>query len=108
MKEILYIEDVARQEVYMALQGVIDPEVGINIVDLGLIYDFSFNYEKVEVTMSMTTPACPMSNYLLEEAKKAVQAKLHSSIAVDIKLVWEPPWDPQMMTDKAKQILGWK
>ena len=104
----LATEEGARELACRALQGVIDPEVGINIVDLGLVYSVTVDAERLEVTMSLTTPACPMGNQLLEEAREALQAMVQDSLEVDIALVWEPPWNPQMMSDKAKQLLGWR
>ena len=104
----LTTEEGARERAYRALQGVIDPEVGINIVDLGLVYSVTVDEARLEVTMSLTTPACPMGNQLLEEAREALQAMVQDSLEVDIALVWEPPWNPQMMSDKAKQLLGWR
>jgi len=101
-------EELARELAYNALKGVIDPEIGINIVDLGLVYTVTADAERLEVTMSLTTPACPMGNQMVEEAREAVQDMLQHSLEVDIRLVWDPPWDPHMMSDKAKQLLGWR
>lgn len=101
-------EEPASELAYSALKGVIDPEIGINIVDLGLVYNVTADNERLEVTMSLTTPACPMGNHLVEEAREAVERIVQHSLEVDVKLVWDPPWDPQMMSDKAKQLLGWR
>ncbi len=94
--------------VFQALQRVIDPEVGVNVVDLGLIYEVTVQDQRVDIAMTMTTPACPMSNHLVNEAYETVGAILDAAFALDIKLVWEPHWNPDMMSDKAKEILGWK
>lgn len=97
-----------RNQVYLALQRVIDPEVGINIVDLGLIYEVTVLDGRVDIAMTMTTPACPMSSHLVGEAYEIVGAVLDAGIALEINLVWEPLWSPEMMSDKAKELLGWK
>ncbi|MCW8883523.1 MAG: metal-sulfur cluster assembly factor [Sedimenticola sp.] len=107
MNENLSKEEIAREVIYEALRGVIDPEVGINIVDLGLVYEVSANAERVDVHMTLTSPACPMGSQIAEESRAAIRAKVPASVIVDIKLVWEPMWSPEQMSDKAKQLLGW-
>ncbi len=97
----------ARELVYNALRGVIDPEVGINIVELGLVYEVIADASRVDVTMTLTSPACPMGNHLAEESREAIRAVVPPSVLVDVKLAWEPAWRPEMMSDKAKQLLGW-
>jgi metal-sulfur cluster biosynthetic enzyme len=101
-------EGLTRELAIRALRGVIDPEVGINIVDLGLIYNVTVDADRLEVRMGLTSPACPMGNRMVEEARELVQAIMQYSMEVDVKLVWDPPWNPQMMSDKAKQLLGWR
>lgn len=101
-------EELTRELVYSALQGVIDPEVGINIVDLGLVYQVNIGPERVEVTMTLTTPACPMGSHMVDEAQEAVQNMLQDSLEVDVRLAWDPQWGPDMMSEKAKQLLGWR
>lgn len=107
MKESLSNEEIALKVVYSALESVIDPEVGINIVDLGLVYAVAVSTERVEVSMSLTSPACPMGAHLAEESREAIQARVVPGVEVDVKLVWEPPWSPEKMSDKAKKLLGW-
>lgn len=107
MKETLSDQEVALKVVYSALETVIDPEVGINIVDLGLVYGVDVSAERVAVNMTLTSPACPMGAHLAEESREAIQVQVPSSVEVDIKLVWEPAWSPEKMSDKAKQLLGW-
>lgn len=107
MKETLSDQEVALKVVYSALETVIDPEVGINIVDLGLVYGVDVSAERVAVAMTLTSPACPMGAHLAEESREAIQAQVPPAVAVDIKLVWEPAWSPEKMSAKAKQLLGW-
>lgn len=90
-----------------ALRQVIDPELGINIVDLGLVYGIGIDGTLVRISMTMTTPACPLGGYL----KDLVFSTLKQSVAdvedVEIDLVWQPPWSPEMMSAEAyRQLTG--
>ncbi len=89
------------------LKNVIDPELNINIVDLGLIYDVAINQEKglVEITMTLTTPGCPLSTVFEEWVPDAAK-KVEGVKDVHINLVWEPPWNPDKLSDDAKEELG--
>jgi metal-sulfur cluster biosynthetic enzyme len=92
-------------DIRQALRTVIDPELGVNIVDLGLVYRTEVEGPRVRVEMTMTSPACPMGDYV----KKLVDAAIRGAVAgvqqVDVVLVWEPAWDPDMMSDAARQQL---
>lgn len=88
-----------------ALYDVVDPELGINIVDLGLVYDVEANDDRVRVAMTMTTPACPLHAYLTGEVEAALLGAGAHLVRVD--LVWDPPWDPAFMSREAKQMLGY-
>ena len=88
-----------------ALRQVIDPELMINIVDLGLVYEVEQQESKVTVAMTLTSPACPAGPQLMQQAKMALEA-LEEIDEVDIKLVMTPPWSPDRMTDEARDQLG--
>lgn len=90
------------------LREVIDPEVGINIVDLGLVYGVRLSADgAASVRMTLTTPGCPLGGYL-DDAIHGVLWGVPGVTEVDVQIVWDPPWDPdQMMSDWAKQQLGW-
>lgn len=90
-----------------ALRGVIDPEAGMNIVDLGLVYRIEAAAERVRVEMTMTTPSCPVGPMLVDEAKAAIRAALPDIAAIEVELVWEPPWSAAMMSERAKRHFGW-
>lgn len=90
-----------------ALRDVVDPEVGINIVDLGLIYDVRVSPEMIAIDLTMTSPACPMSDLVLADAGSALAKAFPDGPPVHIALVWNPPWEPAMMSDKARDTLGW-
>jgi metal-sulfur cluster biosynthetic enzyme len=88
------------------LHLVIDPELGYNIVDLGLVYDVAIEDGGVaHITMTTTTRGCPATNYLADGARNAAQA-VDSIRSVDIELTYDPPWTPNMMSPEAKEHLG--
>lgn len=89
------------------LHGVNDPEVGVNIVDLGLVYSTEIQGGRVRVVMTMTTPACPMHSYLTEQVREAILSQHDEIEDVSVELVWDPPWSPQMISEKGKCQLGW-
>ncbi len=95
------------QNVLEALYQVIDPEVGENIVDLGLVYGIKVEDNTAKVDLTMTTPACPMGEMLLDDIEATLNQRLPPEISLDINLVWEPPWEPSMISAEAKQRLGW-
>jgi metal-sulfur cluster biosynthetic enzyme len=90
-----------------ALREVDDPEAGMNIVELGLVYTVAVGDTSVVVEMTMTTPACPVTELLVEQAKSAVETIVPPGTDVQIRLVWEPIWNPSMMSGVAKDFFGW-
>ena len=88
-----------------ALRQVIDPELGCNIVDLGLIYGVSITGRKVTIVMTLTTPGCPMHESIRWGAQTALLG-LPDVEEAEIELVWDPPWHPRMMSDFARAHLG--
>lgn len=90
-----------------ALRGVIDPEVGLNVVDLGLVYGIEIAPNRVCVSMTMTTPACPMGSMITEDAREAIRDIAPEAAEVDVQLVWDPPWSPALMSEHARQRFGW-
>jgi metal-sulfur cluster biosynthetic enzyme len=99
---------VTEQQVLEALREVVDPEIGVNIVDLGLVYSTSVEDGRVHVAMTMTTRACPLHAYLTEAADAAIRRHAPDAQSVEIEMVWDPPWSPAMMSETAKQQLGWR
>lgn len=96
---------VTKEEILEELKQVADPEIGMDIVNLGLIYDIEINGDRVYIKMTMTAPTCPVTPWILSEAQRVVE-NLSSVEAADVELVWEPPWNPSMMTDEAKEALN--
>jgi metal-sulfur cluster biosynthetic enzyme len=88
-----------------ALREVYDPELGYNIVDLGLVYGVVVDGGRVAITMTMTTPGCPAADYIEEGTRERV-AMLDGVREVAVQVVWSPPWTPDMMSDDAKRHFG--
>lgn len=98
---------ITKEQVLEELKKVIDPELNINIVDLGLIYDVDINKASndVLITMTLTSPGCPLSIVFEEWIPEAVK-KVEGVKNVKINLVWEPAWDPDKISDDVKEQLG--
>lgn len=97
---------LTKEQILEALKGIYDPEIGIDIVNLGLIYDVKIsNSGDVEVKMTLTTPGCPIGP-TVQEAVRTVLESIEGVKNADVKIVWDPPWNPSMMSEEAKRILG--
>jgi metal-sulfur cluster biosynthetic enzyme len=101
---------IAEDKVREALKQVIDPELFVNIVDLGLIYEIKVDENEagtseVQINMTMTSPACPAGPQLLGQSKDFV-SRLEGVSEVDVRLVMDPPWTPDRMSEDAKDTLG--
>ncbi len=95
------------EQVREALKQVIDPEIGINIVDLGLVYDVNVGQEgKVEIVMTLTSPDCPLGPVIHAQVNNAL-GDLDGVTDIAVNLVWNPPWRPEMMSEDAKLELGY-
>ena len=88
------------------LSGVLDPEIGVNIVDLGLVYLARRASEQVEVRMTLTSRACPMGAMVVEDVRMRVSECFPEAARVDVELVWDPPWSPDFITDAGRGALG--
>jgi metal-sulfur cluster biosynthetic enzyme len=95
-----------REEVFEALRQVEDPELGMDIVDLGLVYDVEVNGPKVKVTHSLTSMGCPAGPMIQEDIEATTRANFPDVESVELELTWDPPWTPERMSDDAKFILG--
>jgi metal-sulfur cluster biosynthetic enzyme len=94
-----------QETIYGALKQIHDPEVGINIVDMGLIYGLEIEDSKVGVYLTLTSPACPAGPQILSQIDTKVR-ELEGVEDVDVNVVWTPPWTPDMLSDEAKDELG--
>ena len=95
------LEDKVRS----SLRKVLDPELRINIVDLGLVYDVREESGEVEVEMTLTSPGCPLAG-VIDERIKEVVGKVRGVKKITIEIIWDPPWNQDMMSDEAKAELG--
>lgn len=96
------------EQVRNALRKVIDPEIGMNIVDVGLVYRIEIEGNTVAVDLTMTSPACPMGDMIFEDVATELRKCLPPGFEPEIQLVWEPPWSPALMSEKARQHFGWE
>lgn len=110
-REVLTAEDAAAlaplySDVVMALKQVYDPEIPVNIYDLGLIYELNINKKReVYIKMTFTAPNCPMADQVLAEVKESVE-EVPTVASCEIELVFEPVWDKSMLSEEARVELG--
>ena len=97
---------ISEQAVRDALRQVIDPELGINVVDLGLVYGIDVEETRVRITMAMTSPACPLTDYQRDLVDATVRRRVPGVDDVDIHLVTEPVWTADMMSAEARHQLA--
>jgi FeS assembly SUF system protein len=96
-----------KQDVMKVLKECYDPEIGISIVDLGLIYDVQINKDKVNIKMTLTSPGCPMHSFMINDVEENVK-KIKGVKEVKVELVWNPPWTPDRMSKEAKKKLNFE
>lgn len=90
-----------------ALRAVIDPELGVNIIDLGLVYNVAVGDDgRIAITMTLTTPGCPMHASFAEEIEQTLWTAIPGLTGVDVNLVWEPRWSPMMISEEGLAQLG--
>ena len=94
-----------KEKVITEIKKIYDPEIPVNIYELGLIYDVSIKDNDVSVKMTLTTPNCPVAESLPKEVKDSI-LEIKEVKKVDLDLVWEPPWDKSMMSEAAKLELN--
>ncbi len=94
-----------KDKVIEEIKKIYDPEIPVNIYELGLIYDISINKKNVSIKMTLTTPNCPVAESLPKEVKDSIK-EINGVDNVDLDLVWDPPWDKSMMSEAAKLELN--
>lgn len=99
--------NTAKEKIMELLKGVIDPELMVNVVDLGLVYEVMINESdhKININLTLTSPGCPMGDMIVEDAKQLITAN-YPDYQVIISLVWEPAWTLERLTEKGKAALG--
>lgn len=98
--------NITKEQIYEELESVMDPELGIDIVNLGLIYDIALNEQNVVITMTMTSMGCPLAGHIIADIKDTLSVALPSLPLVDVKIVWTPSWTKERMARYAKIALG--
>lgn len=99
-------ESSLKEQIQSVLRGVIDPELGVNVIDLGLVYELKIQDNHITVVMTMTSPACPLSAYLSESIRKTLVHSVPGINSAEVEFVWDPPWSPEKMTAEARRLLG--
>lgn len=100
-------DPAAVERAWDALRQVDDPEVGMNIVELGLVYALDAGPRRIAVRMTMTSAACPLGEEIVDEAEHALRRAFPDVDEIDIDLVWDPPWTPEMISEEARAFFGW-
>lgn len=98
--------NITSDAVRSCLENVIDPELGINVVDLGLIYTIKIEDGKISVDMTLTTPGCPLAGMIAGSVEEEIR-KTFKGTDVEVSLVWDPPWSPDLLSSAAKEQLGY-
>ncbi len=98
-------QTLTKDEVYEALKDVYDPEIPVNVVDLGLIYGVEVDQGNVDVKMTLTFAGCGMGPYIAQQAEWRI-AEMDSVEDVNVELTFDPPWTPDMITEDGKKLLG--
>jgi FeS assembly SUF system protein len=88
------------------LKNIYDPEIPMNIVDLGLVYEFQWKEDAINLKMTLTAPGCPVAGILADEIKSAIE-KVPNVKTATVEMVWDPPWTPDRMSDFAKRQFGY-
>lgn len=100
-------DETLRAPILAALRSVVDPEMALNIVDVGLVYRVTVDATRVHVLMTMTSAACPVADVILEDVQDALDRVLPPQLAVEVELFWDPPWTPERLSPRARAFMGW-
>jgi metal-sulfur cluster biosynthetic enzyme len=102
------MKPMSEDEVRELLRRVMDPEVGMNIVDLGLVYGIAASAQGVQVRLTMTSATCPMTDLIVDDVHTRLAAALPADTPVEVELTWDPPWTPERMSAVARAMFGWQ
>lgn len=94
-------------EIMTLLESVIDPEAGLSIVDMGLLYEVRPSERGVYIKMTMTSAACPMGDMIVSDIKRCLRGRYLAEENIDIEITFDPPWNPAMMSASARERFGW-
>lgn len=99
--------EALRQPLIEALTRVVDPEVAMSIVDVGLIYGVTVTDEKLHVQLTMTSAACPVADLIIDEVETELDRVAPPELLIEVELVWEPPWSADRMSERARRFMQW-
>ena len=99
--------EALRLPIKAALRQVVDPEVAMTIVDVGLVYGVTLTDERLHVAVTMTSAACPVTDIIVDDVENALDDAMPQELKIHVELVWEPPWTPQRMSPRARAFMGW-
>lgn len=98
-------DEALRQPIARALQKVVDPEVALSIVDVGLVYAVTVTPDKVHVLMTMTSAACPVTDVIIDDVQAELDPVVPQDMRIEVELCWTPPWTPERMSPKARLLM---
>ena len=98
--------DITKERVLASIETVTDPELGINVVDLGLIYNVLIEDAKISVDMTLTSPGCPMAAMIASDVELAIR-EAFETMDVEVSIVWDPPWTPERLSPAGRTQLGY-
>jgi len=99
--------EALRGPIEHALRRVVDPEVAMTIVDVGLVYGVTVDSDRLNVLLTMTSAACPVTDVIVDDVGSELDCVVPADMVVDVELAWEPPWTTDRMSDRAKAFMGW-
>jgi metal-sulfur cluster biosynthetic enzyme len=100
-------DETHRAAITGALARVVDPEMALGILDVGLVYRVTVEGSRVQVLMTMTSAACPVVDVIVDDVAQTLERALPGGYAVGVDVCWEPAWTPERMSGKAKRFMGW-
>jgi len=99
---------ITREQVDEVLKDCYDPEIPVNVLDLGLIYDVNLEEERINVRMTLTAPGCGMGPMIAEDVRTKLMSRIPGIKEARVELTFDPPWTPEKMSEKARKDLGWE
>ena len=99
--------EALRQPIVDALMRVVDPEVAMSIVDVGLVYGVTVTADRVHVLLTMTSAACPVADMIVADAEAELDSIAPPDMLIQVELVWDPPWTAERMSARARRFMGW-
>jgi metal-sulfur cluster biosynthetic enzyme len=96
-----------RAPILAALRRVVDPELAMSIVDVGLVYGVTVTRDRLHVLLTMTSAACPVTGVIVDEVEAELDKVVPAAMAIDVELGWDPPWTTDRLSERAKAFMGW-